>query len=199
MAEDLGFSCECGSVRGVVRRARPSEGDHVVCHCTDCQAFAEYCGAADRILDGNRGTALFQSRCARVELQDGRDRLACVHLTEKPTLRWYTTCCRTPMFNTYANGRVPYVTVVLENCDPARRAAALGSPIGHLFLDEATGDVGTLPALSMGRLMWRFFRRMLKDIVSGDRRRSVLFDPATLRPIATPVRVGGARSSKAVN
>jgi hypothetical protein len=58
-----------------------------------------------------------------------------------------------------------------------------------LFLDEATGDVSGLPQLSMARLMSRFFVRMVADVVSGDRRRSELFDAATLEPISPPERL----------
>lgn len=185
---DLTFSCRCGSVAGMLISPGPRVGDHVVCHCTDCQAFAERLDAVDRVLDANGGTALYQGRCATMRITKGRDRLACFHLTEKPTLRWYSGCCDTPMFNTYRNGRIPYITTVVANCDADRRDELLGPPIGHLFTDEATGDVGHLRRLSMARLMQRFLRRMVADVVMGGRRRAALFDPATLEPIAPPAR-----------
>jgi hypothetical protein len=155
-----------------------------MCHCTDCQRFAWRLGAQDRILNASGGTALYQTRCARVRLTGGHDLLASLHLTEKPTLRWYAACCRTPMFNTYATGRVPYVTVLVANLDP-RWTGVLGPVTGHLFVDEATGPVPG-PAMSMTRLLLRFLPRMLADIVSGDRRRCPLFDSSTLQPIAAP-------------
>lgn len=182
----LSFACTCGSVTGMLSNAGPAFGDHVVCHCTDCQAFARRLGATDRILDRNAGTALYQGRCATMRLITGRDRLRCMHLTDKPTLRWYAQCCGTPMFNTYKNGRIPYITTFVANCDPVRRERVLGPPIGHLFTNEATGDVDHLVHLSMGKLMRRFLRRMIADIVTGDRRRSVLFDPVTLDPVSSP-------------
>lgn len=188
---DLSFSCTCGSITGMLIKAGPGVGDHVVCHCTDCQAFAKHLGAADRILDQNAGTAFYQGRCATMRLVTGRDRLSCLHLTTKPTLRWYAQCCDTPMFNTYRNGRIPYITTFVANCDPDRRERVLGPPIGHLFTNEATGDVRHLIQLSMAKLMRRFFRRMIADILAGDRRRSALFDPVTLHPVALPeVRTG---------
>lgn len=167
----------------------PRVGDHVVCHCTDCQAFTTQLGAADRVLDAHAGTALYQGRCATMRLDTGRDRLGCLHLTDKPTLRWYARCCGTPLFNTYRNGRIPYITTLVANCDPDRRAELLGPPIGHLFTEEATGDVRHLPKLSVAKLMRRFAWRMIRDILSGDRRRSALFDPVSLQPTATPIRV----------
>ncbi|WP_324827528.1 DUF6151 family protein [Qipengyuania zhejiangensis] len=186
---DIAFSCACGAVSGTLLEAGPSQGDHVVCHCTDCQDFGRYLGKSERIVGVAGGTPLYQCRCARMRMQTGRDKLACLHLTDKPTLRWYAACCRTPMFNTYANGRVPYVTAMVGNCDPNRREAVFGPPIGHLFTGDATGDVGDVPKMSMTRMVGRSMRRIVKDVVSGDRRRSELFDGQTLQPIATPHRL----------
>ncbi len=192
---DLTFACACGEVEGWIAQAGPREGDHVVCYCTDCQYFATHLGAGQRVLNAAGGTPLFQSRCARMHLRRGRDRLACVHLTKKPTLRWYAACCSTPMFNTYENGRVPYVTTLTANCDRERRNELLGPAIGHLFTNEAVSDLGNVHRMSLATLMLRFFRRMIKDVVSGDRRRSALFDATTLEPIAKPNRLADRRDA----
>lgn len=183
---DLSFRCRCGAVTGVLVAPGPRVGDHVVCHCTDCQTFARRLGAADRVLDGHAGTALYQGRCASMRITGGRDRLGCFHLTRKPTLRWYARCCDTPLFNSYRNGRIAYITTLVANADPGRRERLLGPPIGHLFIDEATGGAGGLPPLAMRTLMRRFARRMILDILTGDRRRAALFDARTLAPIAAP-------------
>ncbi|MBV7255680.1 hypothetical protein KCG44_02645 [Pacificimonas sp. WHA3] len=141
------------------------------------------------MLDSNGGTALFQTRCARLWIRTGRDDLRCVHLTDKPTLRWYAACCRTPMFNSYATGRVPYLTAFVANLDSDRRAQVLGPPVSLLFAEEATGDVGKVSKFSMPRFILRFVLRMAKDIIGGDRRRSPLFEPQSLRPISPPRRL----------
>jgi Family of unknown function (DUF6151) len=194
---DLSFACACGEVEGWLVQAGPRQGDHVVCHCTDCQRFANHLGAGERVLGTAGGTSLFQCRCARMRLKKGRDKLACIHLTEKPTLRWYAACCSTPLFNTYANGRIPYVTTLVINCDKRRRGELLGPAIGHLFTNEATAELGNVPRMSMAKLMRRFFRRMIMDLVSGDRRRSELFDPVTLEPIVRPQRLADRAAAKA--
>nr|WP_247718178.1 DUF6151 family protein [Qipengyuania proteolytica] len=183
------FACECGEVSGFVRQATPSQGDHIVCCCSDCRDLARHFRKESRILEDHGGTPLYQSRCARLEIGTGKHRLACLHMTEQATTRWYAECCGTPLFNTYKNGRIPYVTTLLGNCDPASVDARLGQPLGYLFLDEATGDTSKLPAMPMSRLIRRFFLRMVKDILSGDRRRNPLFDASTLEPIAAPRRL----------
>jgi hypothetical protein len=107
-------------------------------------------------------------------------------MTEQATTRWYAYCCGTPLFNTWKNGRVPYVTTLLGNCDHAHVDRLLGSPIGYVFAEEATSDIGDLPGMSMAGLMRRFLPRMIRDILSGDRRRSELFDATTFEPIVQP-------------
>jgi hypothetical protein len=188
VATDLSFACRCNSVTGVILDAGPRQGDHVVCHCSDCQDLIRYLGHPD-LLDSQGGTALYQSRCARMQLTSGKDKLACLHLTEKPTLRWYAQCCRAPLFNTYANGKVPYLTTHLSACERGLSDRVLGPPRGHLFLEEARGESDSLPRLAFSKLMLRFFLRMIPDLLSGDRRRSELFDPITLAPIAEPSRL----------
>ncbi|MDG5751394.1 DUF6151 family protein [Qipengyuania sp. XHP0211] len=184
----MSFSCACGTVTGSITDVGPKQGDYVYCHCTDSQAVPKLLGAEERILERAGGTALYQTRCARLRFASGEDRLAGVHMTDKPTLRWYAGCCDTPLFNTYANGKLPYTTILLANCDEAGRAA-LGEPSGHLHLADAPGETGDLKPMSMAALLRSFFKRLVKDIVSGDRRRNPLFDPKTLEPIATPRRL----------
>ncbi len=184
----MSFSCACGTVTGSIADVGPKQGDYVYCHCTDCQAVPKLLGAEERILERAGGTALYQTRCARLRFASGKDKLAGVHMTVKPTLRWYASCCDTPMFNTYANGKLPYTTILLANCDEVGRAA-LGEPRGHLHLADAPGETADLKPMSMAALLRSFFKRLVRDIFSGDRRRNPLFDPKTLEPIAIPRRL----------
>ena len=184
----LNFACECGKVTGLIDHATPEQGDYVVCHCTDCQDLVRHFGKEERLLDSHAGTALYQSRCARLQIATGLKQLAGLHMTDGPTLRWYAACCGTPMFNTYKNARVPYITTLLGNCDAGGRKR-LGEPLGHLFLDEGVGETAPLRPLSMNRLLRRFLPRMIKDILSRDRRRQPLFEHDSLEPIITPRRL----------
>ena len=189
MSGDLAFACKCGAVAGTLREAGSHNGDRVVCHCDSCQAFAWFCDDQDRVLDAHAGTDLYNTGAAQMSIERGRENLACVHLTEKPTLRWYATCCSTPMFNTYANGKVPYVTALVANCDADRRDAMLQEPQGHLFLKDAPGDTSRLKKMSAFAMIRIALPRMLEAVFSGDRRRAALFDSVTLEPIAKPHRL----------
>lgn len=192
---DLPFSCRCGAVTGVIEHATAAQGDHIVCHCTDCRDLVRHFGQEDRILDEHDGTALYQSRCARMRIHQGKDKFAGLHMTNGPTLRWYASCCGTPMFNTYKNARIPYVTTILANCDAEGRKR-LGEPLGHLFLGDAKGDTSNVRPLSMNKLLRRFLPRMIKDILSKDRRRTELFDATTLAPIAEPCHLTDIEQKK---
>jgi hypothetical protein len=186
MVAELSFSCSCGELTGELIEPGPANGDHIVCHCIDCQNFARYLGASDRVLQKHGGTDLYQGRCAKMRLTKGTAKLACMHLTDKPTLRWYASCCRTPMFNTFSTGSMPYLTTFVANCDPKQAETVLGPVIGHLSLPNKVDGMQGAPRMSFGKLMRRFFGRMIKDVVSGDRKRSALFNPITLKPVCAP-------------
>ena len=190
MSEAFDLACACGAFTGTIEVEHSGEGDRLSCYCKDCQTFATRFGKSERILDPHGGTDLYQTRCARLHVETGRERLASIHLTRKPTLRWYASCCDTPLFNTFASGKLPYLTVLLANAPEADVERLVGPPRGGLSLESAQGDTSAIPAAPLPRQIVRQMRRMARDVLSGDRRRSPLFDTQSLAPIAKPVRVG---------
>jgi Family of unknown function (DUF6151) len=102
--------CRCGTLRGYV--SQPQDVNHCVCYCRDCQAFAHFLGRADEILDAAGGTEIFQTTPAHVHLTAGVDALGCMRLSPKGLLRWYTTCCNTPVGNTLPNFRMSFVGLI---------------------------------------------------------------------------------------
>ena len=46
----------------------------------------------------------------------GKDRLACMSLSDKGMLRWYTTCCNTPIGNTMRNSRFSSMNGYISQC-----------------------------------------------------------------------------------
>ena len=94
------LQCKCGKVKGYVTHAE--RVDRVVCYCKDCQAFAHFLGE-NGILDERGGTDIIQALPRDVNFTKGVDALACIRLTPKGLLRWYTSCCNTPVGNILEN------------------------------------------------------------------------------------------------
>lgn len=93
---DVPFSCNCGRLHGVVLDVAPSRGNHVKCYCRSCQTAASFfdCKA---MLDANGGTSVFQTVPSKINFERGLEHLACLRLSPKGLLRWYASCCDTPL------------------------------------------------------------------------------------------------------
>ena len=186
MPVDLPIACTCGKLRGQLRAISPDRGARYVCHCKDCQAFIHFLERQSDVLDQNAGTGVFQTRPSRLTIGQGIDQLRCIRLTGKPTLRWYAGCCNSPLFNTTASGRYPFLSVICHCIDPDLRDDATGPVRGHLYAAEAVGDMtGKIEAGGNRRLLGVVYR-MLCERLSGRYKDTPLFDPATGEPVAVP-------------
>lgn len=170
MPTDIPLRCACGTIRGTALAVAPGAGNHVVCYCKDCQAFARFLGRPG-ITDEQGGTDIFQMAPGRVRITAGAEALACVRLSDKGLHRWYCRDCKTPLGNT-VSARVPFVGLIHSFMDPASdgpaRAAALGRPIVHAFPEGATGPLPRFPGdISMPRFFARAARLMLTWLVTG--------------------------------
>jgi hypothetical protein len=118
------LQCGCGTLKGLVAHAEAATRG--VCYCKDCQAFARFLGHADEILDESGGTDVVATLASNVTITEGANALACMSLTENGLLRWYASCCNTPIGNTTRNFKLPYVGLVhncLEKSGPSLDAA----------------------------------------------------------------------------
>jgi hypothetical protein len=104
------LQCRCGTLKGYV--THPERVNRAVCYCRDCRAFAHFLGRANDILDAQGGSDVIQAIPANVTFIAGTEALACMRLSEKGLLRWYTRCCNTPIGNTVAKYRVSFVGLV---------------------------------------------------------------------------------------
>lgn len=102
--------CRCGRVEGHV--VRPGPAARAICYCRDCQAFARFLGQADSILDAQGGSAIVATQPRQVEFARGAENLACMSLSEHGMLRWYASCCNTPIGNTPRERRMSYVGLI---------------------------------------------------------------------------------------
>jgi hypothetical protein len=128
MSADVTLRCRCGEVRGRVRGVSSHVGNRCVCYCNDCQAFGHFIGAGD-VLDAQGGTDIYQISPARVEIEQGQDKIACIHLRDGGLFRWYASCCRTAIGNTLKPS-LPFVglihTFTDHESDGRSRTEALG-------------------------------------------------------------------------
>lgn len=90
--------CQCGKLRG--RISHPELALRAICYCNDCQMFAAFLAKSAEVLDENRGTDVVGIRPQDLSFTEGLEHLACMSLTSKGLLRWYASCCNTPIANT---------------------------------------------------------------------------------------------------
>lgn len=183
---DLDVSCRCGALRGVLHDAPACIASRVICYCTDCRAFAVQLERAD-VLDPQGGTDICQLPAARLEFTQGREQLACLRLTEKGPLRWFTKCCGTPVANTPATPQAPFAGVLRSVILDDERALR---PVDYRIMtkEALTGPVEGAPRHEgfPPALIARLGTRILFWRLRGDHRGTPFFDAESGAPIAEP-------------
>jgi hypothetical protein len=192
---DVPLRCACGVFRGVLRSVTPRSGNRCVCYCDDCQSFAYFLGRADSILDAHGGTDIFQTSPARLEISAGEARLASLRLRPgSNTVRWYASCCRTPLGNTPAEHRVPFVGVIHSCLDTGSLGspadAVLGPIRGRFFRRFARGDRAGVPKGRTVLPILRLVRMILGARLRRDQLHSPFFSPEGEPKVAPHVLSG---------
>jgi hypothetical protein len=185
---DIDVRCRCGALRGKVLGVSTDRGARIVCYCRDCQAFARFLGTPG-ILDAQGGSDIFQITQSQLRFDSGQDKLACVRLSETGLLRFYASCCRTPIGNTIARARSPYVGVVQPIMDPGEGRSldqVLGPVRLYIQTKSATAPVQPDPATPSA---WRGYALLIgviiKGLLRGKHKPSALFG-ADGKPVVTP-------------
>lgn len=185
--------CRCGAVKGEVRN--PKHGTRAVCYCRDCQAFARFLDSPPGMMDALHGTDIVAVRPRFVSFSSGLQNLACMSLSPNGTLRWYATCCRTPIGNTPRDRKVSHVGLV-HSCLGASQTAiedAFGPIRMRVNVQSAAGAVPANAPLSFAAAIARYLVSMAWTRLSGGYRVNPFFVPATGRPIVEPQVVSKER------
>lgn len=103
------LTCACGATEWQVAENAP--GTHLACYCNDCHRYAVH-QEATALLDDRGGTEIFQTLPHAVTFTRGHETLALLRLTPKGLLRWYASCCGTPVANTMTSPALPFVGMV---------------------------------------------------------------------------------------
>ena len=127
--------CRCGTLKGYV--SHPEKVTRGVCYCRDCQAFAHFLGTTGDILDEMGGTDVVATLPKYVTFTQGVDALACMSLTETGMLRWYASCCNTPIGNTPRDFKVSHVGLIHTCLEDPPRTREFFRPRPHGGITES--------------------------------------------------------------
>jgi hypothetical protein len=177
--------CSCGKLEGTLTRTHKE--NRGICYCTDCQAFARYLRRAEQILDRSGGTDIIQTTPNNVTFTNGIEHLACMRLTPNGLLRWYASCCNTPIGNTLANYKLSFVGLV-HNClesAPLSLDEAFGAIRMQVKTRSALGEPKPEP-FGLPRAVWSIAGMLLKVRLDGGYKRTPFFIPGSSTPIVTP-------------
>jgi len=193
---DHPLRCECGTLTGLV--SEPQRASRGVCYCKDCQAFARHLGKADSVLDAMGGTDIVATLPKYVSFTSGAGSLACLSLTDRGLLRWYASCCGTPIGNTMRDFRVPYVGLV-HVClgTPAAIEGSFGAVRLRVNTGSAKGRPRRMP-LSTAAALLRFTPTVLLSRLDGSYKATPFFTadgtPIAQRKVLTSVELKAARN-----
>lgn len=185
----VSLKCHCGEVKGSANDVSPKSGIRVICCCSDCQTFANYLNCESQVLDEFGGTDIFQVSQSQVMIKRGHDKLRCLRLTDKGLLRWYTSCCNTPVGNTI-NAKLPFVGVIHSFINEKHMDQVLGDVRSAVQTQHAEGE----PAYPKQHkkfplgLTAQIARKMALWKLHGMQKPSVFFDDDD-RPLVKPIIV----------
>ena len=105
---------------------------------------------------------------ANVSFTAGADKVAAMRLSRKGMMRWYASCCRTPIGNTMATSAMPFIGVMRAFIDAP--PAALGPIRGRGFAKSAKGGRAAVPKDGLPELVMiaRVLAKVLRWRLRGD-------------------------------
>lgn len=177
--------CQCGTVQGHVDLRRAY--GRAICYCKDCQAHARILERDRDVLNRQGGTEIIATLPSSVHFTSGADHLACLTLTEKGPLRWYASCCKTPIGNTPQNSKIAYVGLIRASLNTTNAALdqAMGPVKIALNTNSARGEVRSTPwANFVG--VFRIFGNILRARWTGRHKENPFFLSGTNKPIQKP-------------
>lgn len=178
--------CRCGKVQGYLTTA--ASATRAVCYCKDCQAYARFLGTPG-IVDDAGGTEVVASLPRYLHFTAGSEAIACMSLKERGLLRWYASCCLTPIGNTPRDPKVSYVGVVstcLEDRSPSIDAS-FGRRRIAVNTKSARRLVRSTPFTTLAAVA-KLMLSLASARATGAHKANPFFEPGTRSPIR-PVRV----------
>jgi hypothetical protein len=176
--------CQCGKLRGQI--SRPELGLRAVCYCKDCQMFAKYLVKSAEVLDEDGGTDVVGIEPRHLSFTEGVEHLACLSLTDKGLLRWYASCCKTPIANTPRNFKIAHAGVIHACLDsgPQSMSQTFGPVRLRVNTKGAKGKIE--PSKHTFGIIGRHLVALVRRRVNGDFRLTPFFNIDNGAPISQP-------------
>jgi len=190
--------CRCGTLKGYV--SHPEKVSRGVCYCKDCQAFAHFLGTTGDILDEMGGTDVLATLPKYVTFTQGSEALACMSLTENGMLRWYASCCRTPIGNTPRDFKVSHVGLV-HTCleDPPRTLESSFGPVRmRVNTKHAKGKPKLVPMSTIGSIL-RFSTSLIRARLDGSYKSTPFFAADRGTPVVQPKVLTSSERERVMN
>lgn len=179
------LQCRCGTLRGYVSHLEMA--CRGICYCKDCQAYAHFLGKADEILDEMGGSDVIATLPRHVAFTQGVETLTCMSLSSRGMLRWYASCCNTPVGNTSRDFKVSHVGL-LHNClrDPSASLDGAFGPVRmRLCTNSAKGKVEPR-AVSTTVSILRFMAMLIRTRLNGGYKITPFFNADEGTPCVVP-------------
>jgi len=187
---NVSLQCQCGKIKGTIKNATASSGNHVMCCCSDCQKFAQYLNQESNVLDQFGGTQIYQTSQSQVTIEEGADQLRSMRLTPKGMLRWYSGCCNTAIGNSM-NASVPFFGIIHSFINVENKTEQFGPVRAYVQTKDAT-ETPDYPFHSekypIG-ITLRIARKMISWKLRGMHKPTVFFDSEG-KPVSKPVIAG---------
>lgn len=181
----IALRCRCGGLQGSIDIDQAS--GRAVCYCKDCQAYARFLGKESEVLDDKGGTEIVAALPSSFHISSGAERLACVSLKRRGILRWYATCCKTPIGNTPRDPKMSYLGVVTACLPDSEQALTqrLGVVSCVANADSARGPVDKRPVASALAIA-RIGMMIIGARLTGKYKNNPFFNPDSSTPVVTP-------------
>lgn len=177
--------CQCGTLQGYV--SRPEMACRGVCYCKDCQAYAHFLGKAEEMLDEMGGSDVIATLPQNVTFTQGLETLTCMSLSTRGMLRWYASCCNTPVGNTARDFKVSHVGL-LHNClqDPSTSLDSVFGPVRmKVGMKSAKGTPKGM-AVSTTVAILGFMATLIRTRLNGGYKITPFFNPEDGAPRVSP-------------
>ena len=192
-SDETPVRCTCGALRGVIRGLAPAQANRVACHCKFCVTYMEVLGRGE-LLDEHGGCDIFQVSPRTLELREGLEHLACLRLTETGAVRFYASCCNTPLANTMESAARPFMGMSPAmipwdelGLEPEVLLGPTRARVNGRFEPEQARELKAR-RIDLITMLARFAPMYFRWRLRGDHRDWVLFDGEG-KPRAAPQRV----------